>query len=99
VNPNGLDERVQALLPDYMTMGNTGMGDMMGMEMPVPRNSIPMLGGKGPFGAIDMGGMFTLLKVREGLTSYEDPGWYQHPTGTVAVDATAEDLRADGITV
>jgi hypothetical protein len=32
-----------------------------------------------------MGGMFTVLKVREGLASYdEDPGWYQHPPGTVA---------------
>jgi hypothetical protein len=32
-----------------------------------------------------MGGMFTILKIREGLQSYdEDPGWYQHPAGTVA---------------
>ena len=31
-----------------------------------------------------MGGMFTLLKVRDGITSYEDPGWYQNPAGTVA---------------
>ena len=39
----------------------------------------------GPFGSIFMGGMFTILKVREGLSSYEkDPGWYQHPPGTVA---------------
>ena len=27
-----------------------------------------MLGGKGPFGTIDMGGMFTILKVRDHLT-------------------------------
>lgn len=39
-----------------------------------PENSVPMLGMEGPFGYIDMGGMFTLLKVREGLKSYEDPG-------------------------
>jgi len=43
-----------------------------------------MMGGEGPFGAIDMGGMFTVLKVREGITSYEDPGWYRHPRGTMA---------------
>jgi hypothetical protein len=41
--------------------------------------------GVGPFGEIFMGGMFTVLKVREGLASYEgDPGWYRHPAGTVA---------------
>jgi hypothetical protein len=31
-----------------------------------------------------MGGMFTILKVRDGITSYEDPGWYKHPAGTLA---------------
>jgi hypothetical protein len=32
-----------------------------------------------------MGGMFTIVKIRENLRSYdEDPGWYQHPAGTVA---------------
>ena len=31
-----------------------------------------------------MGGMFTVLKVRDGLTGYADPGWYRHPAGTVA---------------
>jgi hypothetical protein len=29
--------------------------------------------------------MFTILKVRENLRSYDvDPGWYDHPAGTVA---------------
>ena len=33
-----------------------------------------------------MGGMFTILKMREDLASYdEDPGWYEHPAGTVAL--------------
>jgi hypothetical protein len=50
-----------------------------------PRNSLFMAGGQGPFGNIFMGGMFTILKVREGLRRYdEDPGWYDHPAGTVA---------------
>jgi hypothetical protein len=33
-----------------------------------------------------MGGMFSVVKVREGLArnDYKDPGWYQHPSGTVA---------------
>ena len=43
-----------------------------------------MMGGDGPHGPIAMGGMFTLVKIRAGLTSYEDPGWYQPPAGTLA---------------
>ena len=98
VKPGKLDENVQKLLPDYMTMGQEGMGDMGDMKMAVPPNSIPMLGGRGPFGTITMGGMFTLLKVRESVASYDvDPGWYRHPPGTVADVASAADLARDGI--
>jgi hypothetical protein len=32
--------------------------------------------GNGPFGQIEMGGMFTTLKVRPGLRGNADPGWY-----------------------
>jgi hypothetical protein len=46
-----------------------------------------------------MGGMFTVIKIRDGITSYEDPGWYKHPDGTVATAAAADDLRRDGIEV
>jgi hypothetical protein len=68
-------------------MGSTGMGDMP--DMGKPRNSLLMGShegrAKGPFGSIFMGGMFTVMKVREGLRSYdEDPGWYDHPAGSVA---------------
>jgi FtsP/CotA-like multicopper oxidase with cupredoxin domain len=82
VGPGDADAKVGALLPGTMAMGRTGMGDMM--DMGRPRNTLPMMGGAGPFGPIEMGGMFTLLKVREGITSYEDPGWYKHPPGSVA---------------
>jgi len=38
--------------------------------------------------------------VRDQLRSYdEEPGWYQHPPGTVALKATDEELRGDGIDV
>jgi hypothetical protein len=97
VRPGKLDRRVQRLLPDYMTMGQTGMGDMADMKMPVPDNSIPMKGGRGPFDSITMGGMFTLFKVRENLKSYDDPGWYEHPAGTVAEIAKQQELVRDGI--
>jgi FtsP/CotA-like multicopper oxidase with cupredoxin domain len=100
VKPGDLDARIGRLVPGYMTMGETGMGDMGPMGMPNPRNSIPMVGAKGPFDYITMGGMFTILKVREQLESEgADPGDYQHPAGTVADKATREELKRDGIEV
>jgi FtsP/CotA-like multicopper oxidase with cupredoxin domain len=99
VKPGDLDASIKKKLPGYMSMGHAGMGDMAEMGMAVPGNSIPMVGGEGPFGYITMGGMFTILKVRAGLTSYEDPGWYQHPKGEVASLASGDDLRRDGIEV
>ena len=83
VDQAGVSDKLGELVPGYMPMGNTGMGEMM--DMGKPRNSLMMGAGEGPFGEIFMGGMFTVLKIREGLRSYdEDPGWYQHPEGTVA---------------
>lgn len=29
--------------------------------------------------------------------TYEDPGWYEHPPGTVAEGAGAKELERDGI--
>jgi hypothetical protein len=45
-----------------------------------------MMTGTGPFGSAEMGGMFTLLKVRRDQKpgDYRDPGWFKHPAGTVA---------------
>jgi FtsP/CotA-like multicopper oxidase with cupredoxin domain len=99
VDPEGFDEKVRPLLPAYMTMGQTGMGGMAEhmIEMGVPENSIPMVGAPGPFAYIDMGGMFTIFKVRRDVEGYDDPGWYEHPAGTVADAATAEALKRDGI--
>jgi len=87
------------VLPGYMTMGAAGMAEMGEMGMQVPPNSLPMVGGTGPKDYITMGGMFTVVKVRENLTSYDDPGWYQDPPGTLALPATPEQLARDGITL
>jgi FtsP/CotA-like multicopper oxidase with cupredoxin domain len=92
-----IDQKVQSVLPSYMTMGHVGMGGMEQMAMPVPNNSIAMRGGEGPFGPIDMGGMFTLLKVRDRPETEDGSGWYRHPSGTVAQRAEAARLGADGI--
>jgi FtsP/CotA-like multicopper oxidase with cupredoxin domain len=85
VNQAGLVEKINRLVPGYMAMGTTGMAEMAQMQMPLPPNTLPMMTGKGPFGAMEMGGMFTVVKVRDGLApgDYRDPGWYRHPAGTV----------------
>jgi len=101
INPEGLDQKIRPLLPAYMTMGQTGM-DMgnMAEAMPTPRNTIAMKGAAGPFDYISMGGMMTVMKVRDNLRTYdEDPGWYQHLEGTVAMKASDAELARDGIEV
>jgi FtsP/CotA-like multicopper oxidase with cupredoxin domain len=70
--------KINRLIPDYMAMGSNGMADMADMQMALPENTLPMMGGNGPFGSLEMGGMFSVIKVREGLAAndYRDPGWY-----------------------
>jgi FtsP/CotA-like multicopper oxidase with cupredoxin domain len=98
VDHGGVAEKINKLVPDYMVMGDRG-GSMGGMEMPLPENTLPMMTGEGPFGPVEMGGMFTVLKVRENLArnDYRDTGWYKNPKGTVAGEwtgALSEPVRA-----
>lgn len=81
---------IQKLLPGYMAMGTNGMAEhaehsSMG-HMQGPANTLPMMMGAGPYGNLEMGGMFTIVKVREQLAAndYRDPGWYQAPQSSVA---------------
>jgi hypothetical protein len=71
---------------------------MAEMQMPLPPNTLPMMTGAGPFGPIEMGGMFTVMKVREDLApgDYRDPGWYKHPEGTIAHEANAATSQQQG---
>ena len=57
---------------------------MHGAGFDGPRNTLPMMTGEGQFGPIEMGGMFTVVKIRDQLAGYKDPGWYKNPPGTVA---------------
>jgi len=85
---------LEAQLPGFMGMGTNGFGNMAEMGMAVPANSIPMVGAQGPHGYIDMGGMFTLLKVRDRLAADGgDPGWYEPSPDERARPATAEEMR------
>jgi len=94
IKQNDLIKKIGNLVPDYMPMGETGMSEMTDMaemmEMPLPENTLPMMTGKDQFGAVEMGGMFTTVKVRQGLAKddYKDPGFYKHPKGTVAHEVT-----------
>ncbi len=94
-NPVGVDQadveaRIRRLLPGYMAMGANGMAEHQDHvdsgHMRGPENTLPMMMGKGPFGNLEMGGMFTLIKVRDDLApgDYRDPGWFVAPAETRA---------------
>ncbi len=83
VDQSDLEQKIAALVPNYMSAG-----DMQNMDekMALPDNTLPMMGGAGPYGSIEMGGMFTVVKIRPDLApgDYRDPGWYHAPRNTVA---------------
>lgn len=85
VDQSSIEKRMRSLFPEYIPMGENGMGSMYdhGMHMKPPSNILRM-GSPGPFSTIEMGGMFTVMKVRADLTNDHDPGWYEHPQGTVS---------------
>ena len=90
VDHRGLVQKIQQLIPDYMVMGERGMADMGEMEMELPENTFPMMTSTGPYGPIEMGGMFTTLKVRaeQKPGDFSDPGDYKQPTGTQSFEYT-----------
>src|SRR5258707_679353 len=84
VEQDDLARQITSLVPGYMSTGGA-MSDMP-MNMPLPENTLPMMTGLGPHGDMEMGGMFTVMKIRANLAhgDYRDPGWYQAPAGSVA---------------
>ncbi|MEA3174169.1 MAG: manganese oxidase [Gammaproteobacteria bacterium] len=90
VDQGDLADKLSSLIPKYMNMsGNMGG---MAMNMPLPENTLPMMGGTGPYGDIEMGGMFTVMKIRSDIAhgDYRDPGWYRAPAGSVAYPWTGD---------
>jgi manganese oxidase len=90
VDQSGIAGEMRAALPGYLPMGRDGMAEHQvhvdAGHMQGPANTLPMMMGKGPFGNLEMGGMFTLIKVRNDIVpgDFSDPGWYRNPPGTVA---------------
>jgi len=90
VDQSGIENEIKRILPGYAAMGETGMAEhqqhvAMGHHSG-PRNTLPMMQGDGPFGPLEMGGMFTVIKVRDDIApgDFSDPGWYDPPQGSVA---------------
>jgi hypothetical protein len=78
-----LARQIADLVPGYMSPA-PAMSEMM--NMPLPSNTLPMMTGGGRYGDIEMGGMFTVMKIRadQKAGDYRDPGWYAAPAGSVA---------------
>ncbi|HEY9028611.1 MAG TPA: copper oxidase [Burkholderiaceae bacterium] len=93
VDQRAVAQRIAKLVPGYMAMGSSGMSDMAEMQMPLPDNTLPMMTGDGPYGSLQMGGMFSVVKVRDDVRpgDYRDPGWFKHPAGSVPSEYTAGD--------
>jgi hypothetical protein len=92
------EKKVQSLLPPYMSMGQAGMADMAEMSMPGPANTAPM-GVEGPFDTVIMGGMSTIVKIRQEINDESAASWYKHPPEQVAKVATKAELEQDGIKI
>ena len=90
VDKREVSKKIKQLRPEYTPMGTAGMADMGEMSMEMPQNTVPMMTGWGAHGPIEMGGMFSVVKVREGISAgdYTDPGWYENPPGTQAWEWT-----------
>ena len=96
VDQTGIDSEIKQMLPGFRAMGRDGMAEHqehtdMGHH-PGPENTLAMMTGKGPYGNIEMGGMFTTVKVRDKLKrgDFSDPGWYDAPKGTMAAKVSSD---------
>lgn len=96
MNINGMGEMFEMYgskkMP-HMNSMNHGMA-----KQDFPPNLSP-IGSPGPHGVLELSGMFTVLKVRNDLLNYNDPGWYQQPEGTsvecVSINEVPECIRTN----
>ncbi len=96
VDQSEVDAKIRSMLPGYMAMGKDGMAEHQEHvdrgHHPGPVNTLAMMTGHGPHGNMEMGGMFTLVKVRDDLapSDYRDPGWYAAPKRTIAARVSTD---------
>ena len=101
VDQRGVEQNIQKMLPGFIAMGQHGMAEHQehvdAGHHPGPPNTLPMMTGKGPYGNLEMGGMFTMVKVRDHITpgDFSDPGWYDAPDGTQAARVSSDPTFGD----
>lgn len=101
VDQRGVEQDIRKMLPGFIAMGQHGMAEHQehvdAGHHPGPPNTLPMMTGKGPYGNLEMGGMFTMVKVRDHITpgDYSDPGWYDAPDGTRASRVSSDPTFGD----
>ncbi len=97
VDQSKIEGKMKKFIPGYMAMGEKGMDEhqMHAKHMKGPPNTLPMMAGVGQFGNIGMGGMFTVVKIRDHLKPGDENGWYDNPPGTVADVALGVGSEAD----
>ena len=80
------EAHINKVLPNYMAMGESGMAEHQEHtdrgHMPGPENTLPMMMGEGRYGKLEMGGMFSMIRVRDQLGAQAD--LYAAPEGTQA---------------
>jgi len=101
VDQRGVEQDIRKMLPGFIAMGRHGMAEHQehvdAGHHPGPPNTLPMMTGKGPYGNLEMGGMFTMVKVRDHITpgDFSDPGWYDTPDGTQASRVSSDPTFGD----
>jgi hypothetical protein len=101
VDQRGVEQEIRKMLPGFIAMGQHGMAEHQehvdAGHHPGPPNTLPMMTGKGPYGNLEMGGMFTMVKVRDHITpgDFSDPGWYDAPDGTRAARVSSDPTFGD----
>ena len=96
VDQSGIEADIKKMLPGYLAMGRYGMAEHQehvdAGHHSGPENTLPMMTGRGPYGNIEMGGMFTTVKVRDYLApgDFSDPGWYDAPRDTIAACVSSD---------
>jgi hypothetical protein len=82
-----------------MAMSERGMADMTEMPMAIPENTIPMMTGEGPFGSVEMGGMFSVVKIRADQPpgDYRDPGWFGNGPRAAEIALNEDPARSPAV--